>query len=330
VLYLSLADTERLDLRMVEVVPAIEEAFRQVGLGRGIVAPRVRLVHPPLPAESSGQGRPWRRDLRIIPGAVEGLGYGIRIGGSLGQRAGGVMLLLFDWQSMAIQALISDHLVHAIRSTAPNGVLAKYLALEDASVLGLIGSGRLARWAAEAVCAVRPIRVVRLWGPTPAHRAECVDYLQARTEPGVRIDEVASAEEAVRGAQIVVTATTAPEPVLRGEWLDRGCTVITNRPEELDQQTLRRGRIVTTYRDGVLGHIPPYHSLVELLQSGELGPEAFSTELSDIVVGRSPARTSPDEIIVCLNPAFGVLDAATARLVHEKARAAGLGTDLMP
>ena len=161
-LYLSQADTEKLDIRMTDVVPAIEEAFRRVGNGQAVVSPRVRVLHPPLDKNNMGQGRPWTRDLRIIPGAIEELGYGVRLGTSLRRQAGGVMLVLFDWETMALKALISDHLVHAVRSTAPCGVMAKYLAREDASTLAVIGSGRLARWAAEAVCAVRSIRDLRV------------------------------------------------------------------------------------------------------------------------------------------------------------------------
>lgn len=328
--YLSLADTERLDLRMTEVVPAIEETFRLVGRGRAVVVPRVRLVHPPLPEKSMGRGRPWTRDLRIIPGAIEEVGYGIRVGTSINRKAGGVMLLLFDWETMALKALISDHLVHAIRSTVPDGVFAKYLANEDCTALGLIGSGRLARWAVEAVCAVRPIRRLRLWSPNPDHRKEIVRYLRPRLGAGMQIDEARDAEEVTRESAIVVTATKAAAPVLKGEWLGAGTTVITNTPEELDQETLRRGRIVSTYRDGVLTHVPPYHSLVELLEKGELTREDFSTELGDIVTGRAAARTARDEIIVCLNPAFGVLDAAVAEFVYQKAVAMGVGTELEP
>jgi alanine dehydrogenase len=321
-LYLSLADTERLDLRMAEVVPFIEEAFRLAGQGKAIVAPRTRLVHPPLPEGSAGQGRPWVRDLRIIPGGLEGIGFGVRLGGSVRHQGGGVGLALFDWQTMAFKALISDHLVHAVRSTAPDGVLAKYLALPDASVLGLIGSGRLARWAAEAVCATRPIRDVRVWSPNPEHVQACVAHLQSRADAGVHVSAGATAQAVVEEAHIVATATTAFEPVLNGDWLAPGCTVISNRPEELDRATIRRGRVVTTYGEGVLGHVPPFEALEEV--------GADFTELADIVAGRKPGRTSPEEIIVAINPAYGVLDAATAEFVYRKAIVAGVGVELQP
>jgi len=329
-LYLSHADTQRLDIRMTDVVPAIEEAFRRVGNGQAVVAPRVRVLHPPLEKNSTGKGRPWVRDLRIIPGAVEEIGYGVRLGTSLRRQAGGVILVLFDWQTMELSALISDHLVHAVRSTAPCGVMAKYLALENASTLALIGSGRLGRWAAEAVCAVRPIRDLRVWSPTPAHRRECVEYLQSRLGASIQVREVENSEVAIRGAEIVTTATKSLEPVMKGEWLSLGCTVLCNTPEELDQETFMRGKIITTYNDGILSHVPPYHSLVELVDAGKLSEADFSTELGDIVTGKTPGRVSKDQIIVGLNPAFGILDAATAEFVFRRAKAMGIGIELEP
>lgn len=305
---------------MSEVVPVVEEAFRLVAQGRSVVAPRVRLLHPPLAKGSHGEGRPWERDLRIIPGALEGIGYGVRLGASLRRKAGGVILALWDWDTMRLLAIISDHLVHAVRSTAPDGVLAKHLSLPDASILGVIGSGRLARWAAEAVCAVRPIRDVRLWSPTSGHANTCAAYLRTRSDRGVTFEAVDGAEDAVRGAHVVVTATTASEPVLRDDWLSPGATVITNRPEELDRGTARRSKLVTTYMEGVSGHVPPYRALLDL--------ETEFLELADIVAGRVPGRGSADEIMVGLNPAYGVIDAAVARYVYDKAVRAGVGVEL--
>lgn len=315
---------------MAEVVPAIEEAFRLAGQGRTVAASRVRLVYPPLAQGSAGLGRPWERDMRITPGAVEGVGYGVRIGTALRRSGGGFLLLLFDWETMDLKAIISDPLVHAVRTTAPNGVFAKYLARADARTLGLVGSGRLARWAAEAVSAVRPIRELRVWSPTAEHRAECVRYLRSRADAALGVSEAASAEEAVAGADVVVTAAKTKSPVLHGEWLAPGCTVISNAPEELDRTTLERGRIVTTYREGVLSHVPPFGSLAELLAASGLSAEEFLTELGDVVVGRAAGRTAGDEIIVCLNPAYGMLDAATAAYVYAKAVREGVGTELEP
>ena len=117
---------------------------------------------------------------------------------------------------------------------------------------------------------------------------------------------------------------------MKGEWLSPGCTVLCNTPEELDQETFMRGKIITTYNDGILSHVPPYHSLVELVDAGKLSEADFSTELGDIVTGKVPGRVSKDKIIVGLNPAFGILDAATAEFVYRRAKQMGIGTELEP
>lgn len=329
-LYLSYADTERLDIRMTDVVPAIEDAFRRAGHGQAVVAPRVRVLHPPLKTDSMGEGRPWVRDLRIIPGAIEEVGYGVRLGASKRRQGGGVLLVLFDWETMELKALISDHLVHAVRSTAPCGVMAKYLARKDASTLALIGSGRLARWAAEAVCAVRPIRHLKIWSPTPAHREEIAAYLRGRLGNSVHVETVADGETAIRGADVVTTGTKALAPVMQGEWLAPGCTVLANSPEEIDQASYLKSKIVTTYVEGVLTHVPPYQDLVALVESGKMTEADFSTELGDVVTGKVKGRTSADEVWIGLNPAYGMLDVATANWVYERAVKKGVGTELQP
>jgi ornithine cyclodeaminase/alanine dehydrogenase-like protein (mu-crystallin family) len=177
---------------------------------------------------------------------------------------------------------------------------------------------------------VRPIRDLRVWSPTPAHRRECVEYLQGRLGDSTKVRDVENSEAAIRGAEIVTTATKSLEPVMKGEWLSPGCTVLCNTPEELDQQTFLRGKIITTYNDGILTHVPPYHSLVELVEAGKLSEVDFSIELGDIVTGKIPGRMRQDEIIVGLNPAFGILDAATAEFVYRRAKQMGIGTELEP
>jgi ornithine cyclodeaminase/alanine dehydrogenase-like protein (mu-crystallin family) len=330
--YISLADTERLDIRMRDVVPVVEEAFRMVADRRHVVAKRLRLTHPPLPAGSAGEGRPWTRDVRIIPGGLEGIGFGVRVGTALREPgkdpegASGVVLLLFDWDTMELRGAISDHLVHAVRSTAPNGVAAKQLSPATASSLAVIGSGRLARWAAEAVAAVRPIARVRIWSPSAEHRAASARFLAPRLE--LDVAAAPTAEEAVSGAEIVVTATTARAPVVRREWLSADATVLSNRPEELGADVLRDARLVTTYRAGTLDHVPPYRGLSELFESGQRRENEL-VELAEVVAGRVPGRTDGG-IVACFNPAFGVLDAAVARYVVDRAEAKGIGTELAP
>lgn len=329
--YVSEADTLAMDLRMEEVVPFVARIFREEAAeGRAVAHPRVRLVHPPLPEGSTGSGRPWERDLRVLPGFIEGIGYGVRLGASRSsRRGGGVILSLFDWESMELKALISDRIVHAIRSTAPDGVMAQDLARPDSRALGLVGSGRLARWAAESILAVRPIQTVRIYSPTAAHRQDCAQYLRAR-HPGIDVAAVSNPREAVEECDVVVAATNTDRPVLEGSWLSPGALAISNTPEEFGADTMRRGRIFTTWLPGIRTHVPPYGGLGEWLGAANTPLEAAVVEMRDIWQGRAEGRSSDSEILIGLNPAYSVLDVALAEFVFQKAKALGVGLELTP
>ena len=323
--YLSYDDTVRLDLRMADVAPVFEEAYRRIGEGTSTTQARVRLVHPPL-TEGLGTGRPWDRDLRILPAMVPGMGTACRLGGTARGHGSGVLLVYWDFETMELRAVISDHLVHGVRSAAPDAPLTKYLAREDASILGVIGTGRIARWAAEAAWSQRPIRTVKVYSRDPAHREEFCRYIGERL--GVETINCASNDDAVEGADVVVMATATRAPVINGAAISPGCTVITNTPEELDRETVRRAdRIVATSSEEIESHVPPFQAIYDLVRSGELRPGAYD-DLPEIVVGRAPGRRSDSEIIVGLNPGSGVHDVAVARFVFQRAVELGLGVEL--
>ena len=323
--YVSHQDTAQLDLRMKDVVPALDDAYRRVAEGTTTYPGRIRLVNPPL-RQGAGAGRTWERDMRIIPAIVPGVGAACRLGTTAVGLGSGFLLAYWDFETMDLRCVISDQLVHGVRSAAPNGSMAEFLAREDAKVLGIIGTGRIARWAAEAVWSQRPIKTVQAYSRDPAHRSEFCSYIADRL--GVEALDCASSDEAVAGADVVVMATDAPGSVINGAAISPGCTVITNRPEELDQETVRRSaRIVASSALEAEAHIPPYQAIVELREAGELSSDP-PDEICDIIAGKKPGRTSDDEIIVCLNPAHGVHDVALARFVYERALEMGIGVDL--
>lgn len=324
--YLSHDDTLRIDLDLEEIITAFEEAHRRVAAGEGVYSPRLRLVYPPL--SGNGAGRPWRQNLRILPGIVSGLGAGVRVGGSRAREgSGGSFLLLFDFDTMTPAAIISDHMVHGLRSGIPNGMAAKRLALEDARVLGVIGSGRIARWGTRAVCAVRPIERIHVFSPTPEHRR---DYARAMQEElGIETSAREDPRVAVADADIVVAATnTTTGPILDGGWLKPGCTVIYNTPEEIDVETARRARIVVGLKEEIMGHLPPYEAIETLMASGELNDADISCEITDVLLGRTAGRESPEDVVAYLNPGCGIYDTAVASHFHRKAEEQGIGTVL--
>ena len=325
--YLSYEDTLRIDLDLNEIIRVFEEAHRRVAAGEGVYSPRLRLVYPPV--SGSGAGRPWRQNLRILPGIVSGMGAGVRVGGSRAREgSGGSFLLLFDFETMNPEAIISDRMVHGLRSGIPDGMAARHLAVEDARVLGVIGSGRIARWGTRAVCAVRSIERIQVFSPTPEHRQDYARCMQEELD--VETSAWDDAEAAVADADVVVAATnTTTGPVLSGDWLKPGCTVIYNTPEEIDVETARKARIVVGVKEEIVGHLPPYDAIESLLASGDLTEADVSCEITDILLGRRKGRESAEDVIAYLNPGCGIYDTAVASYIHRKAVEQGIGT-LLP
>ena len=323
-LYLSYDETTKLDINMVQLIGVFEESYKLIGSGKGVYQTRIRLVYPPV--SDQGSGRPWKQNLRILPAILPGIGAGLRIGATVGREmaSGGYLLILFDFETMELKAIISDFLIHGVRSAVPDGVATKHLSRKGSSTLGVIGSGRIARWATRAVCAVRPIRQIKVYSPNREHRW---DYVASMKHVEIDVAEFDNPERVVRDSDIVVTATTAREPVLKGDWLSPGSTVISNTPEELDRGTVRRAKTVLAIKEEVLSHIPPWQAVADLLASGELSEADVSIEMADVLLGRKPGRTSEDEIIAFLNPGCGIYDVAIASYVYNQALEKGLGTE---
>jgi len=212
-------------------------------------------------------------------------------------------ILLFKPETGEPLVTMDGRLITEVRTAAVSALATHRLARYEASVLAIIGSGVQARSHLEALQLVREFREVRVWSPRRA-RAFAEEH-------GVRA--VASAKEAVRGADVVVTATTSQTPVLFGEWLSPGVhinAVGAPRPDwrELDDEVLRRARIYVDSREAALK------------ESGDViaAGEVFA-EVGEVVSGAKPGRQSAEEVTLFKSLGLAVEDVATAELVHRKA-----------
>jgi ornithine cyclodeaminase/alanine dehydrogenase-like protein (mu-crystallin family) len=213
------------------------------------------------------------------------------------------VILLFEPGTGEPLAVMDGRLITEERTAAVSAVATQHLARADASVLALIGSGTQARSHLKALSLVRRFREVRVWSPRHAERF-------AR-EFGVRA--MGSAEQAVRGADVVVTATSSRTPVLHGAWLGLGAhvnSVGAPRPDwrELDDEALRRGRLVVDSRAA---------TAVESGDARAVG--GTPPEIGEIVAGTKPGRTSADEITIFKSVGLAVEDVAAADLVYRRA-----------
>jgi len=197
--------------------------------------------------------------------------------------------------------------------------------------VALFGAGATARTSLWAIRAVRKIQEVRVCHPHPERFsafAAAMSDLLGDACPTLR--RVVAPREAVRGADIVVTATTAAEPVFPGDALETGSFVGAlgaYRPttRELDSATIRRARLVVDSRAGALAEAG---DVIIPLRAGEIGPEHLAAELGEVLTGQAPGRTSPDDIVVFKSVGNAIQDLTLARLTYEEARSKGVGKEV--
>ena len=237
-------------------------------------------------------------------------------------------ILLLDPDTGALIALMDGRYITEARTAAVSAVSARHLARADASTLAILGTGVQARSHLEALAAVRPIRDVRVWSPTPASRERFVAEMSGHVPAA--ITAAVSAEAAVRGADIIVLVTSSPSPVVEAAWVAAGAHVISVgacRPDqrEMDPALVARARLVVDSRAAALVESG---DVVLGLAEGRFDVDHVAGELGDVVRGALAGRTSADEITIFKSLGMAVEDVVAADLVYRRALESGAGTDL--
>lgn len=234
-------------------------------------------------------------------------------------------ILLLDDETGELLAIMDGRYITEARTAAVSAVSTKLLARSDASTLALIGSGVQARSHLEALALVRPLRDVRVWSPTPAHREAFAKEMQPHVT--ARITPVPSAAEAVAGAHVVALVSSAREPVVRGEWIAEGahvCAVGACRPDqrEMDTALVARSRVIVDSRVAALAEAG---DIVIPLKEGAFGEEHIAGELGALADGRVRGRSGEREVTVFKSLGLAVEDVVAAHLAYARATERGLG-----
>ena len=240
------------------------------------------------------------------------------------------MVVVFDARTGAPAALLLDHgFITDQRTGAAGGVAALHLAREDSAVVAVLGTGLQARYQLDALAVTRPFEEVRVWGRNLQHALACIEDLRVRpTLPkDVAYSMARSVEEAVVGADIVITCTASREPLVQDEWLSPGTHVTalgSDGPgkQELDPRILVHADVLVTDSG------PQCVERGELQHALELLDAAAVPELGEVVSGAAKGRTSPSQITVCDLTGVGVQDVAAASLVVTRAIEKDLGQPL--
>jgi ornithine cyclodeaminase/alanine dehydrogenase-like protein (mu-crystallin family) len=290
-------------LRMTELIPAMEKALIEFSAGK--VTQPVRSIITVDVAAATGF-------LGLMPALTpDGLGLkAVTFYPSNAER--GIpthmaMIFLVDRQTGTPLAIMDGRLITEMRTAAVSAAATKLLAPPDAKILAILGSGVQARSHVEALRLVRKFQEIRVWSPTAEHAQRFA------TETG---GAAMSAEEAVRGADVIVTATSSTTPVLKGAWLKRGCHVNAIgacRPDwrELDDAAMKGSVILVDSREGAMK------------ESGDVilsGAEVYA-ELGEVLADKHPTRASETTIFKSLGMA--VEDVAAAMLVYRSVTSGG-------
>ncbi|MBM3344009.1 MAG: ornithine cyclodeaminase family protein [Betaproteobacteria bacterium] len=235
---------------------------------------------------------------------------------------------LISIQTGKLEAIVEAIWMSMIRTGAASGAATKYLAREDASIVGQIGSGYQSIGQLEAVCAVRKIKQARVYSRT---RDKLEAYCKKMSDKlGIAVVPAASAEAAVRDVHILNVVTKSATPTIKGEWLTPGIHINAAGSNalsraEIDDATVKRCDYITVDARGTA-----QKECGDLISSFEKGVIQWDylTEIGDVYAGKAPGRTSPTQITLYESHGMGIQDLYAAAKAYELAKARGLGVTL--
>jgi alanine dehydrogenase len=234
-------------------------------------------------------------------------------------------IVLVDPDTGELLTIMDGRFITEARTAAVSAVSTRLLARDDATRVGIVGSGVQARSHLEALDHVRRLTEIRAWSPNEDRLAAFVREMRHRTS--AHLLPALSAREAVDGADIVVLATGAREPVVESGWIADGahvCAVGACRPDqrEMDTALVRRARLVVDSRAGALAEAG---DIVIPMREGAFDASHIAAELGEVATGQAPGRTSRAEVTIFKSLGMAVEDVAAAQLAYERATARGLG-----
>ena len=234
-------------------------------------------------------------------------------------------IALLDPVTGALQALLDGRLITEMRTAAVSAAAARACARRGAGVLALIGAGVQASSHLRAFAHALALREVRVATRTAAHAGQFAR--DASAETGLRVRACATARDAVAGADLIVTVTASSTPVLESAWIGAGAHLsavgaCTAEWRELDAATVARAR---TFVDSRAAAAVEAGDLVLAEREGAIGPDHVAGEIGEVFAGRLVGRERDDQVTLFKSLGLAVEDVATAKLVYERACAAGIG-----
>jgi ornithine cyclodeaminase/alanine dehydrogenase len=310
-LFLSDVDVERF-LTMHEAIEAVEKAFKELSEGTAVLLPRTTLM---LENGSISQMSACLKKMKIATTKIFGI-FPDNV--KYGLPTTVATLLVNDLKTGKVIAVMDAAYLTAIRTGAVSGVATKYLARKDATIVGIIGCGAQGRTQALAMKEVREVEKIKVYDAVPNRKREFAEEMSKKL--GIDITPVDSAEEATRNCDIIITATTSSEPVIKAEWLTSGTHINAigsyyPHTRELDTKTIVKAKVVVDLKEAALQEAG---DIIIPIKEGAITTGHIYAELSEVVSGKKAGRVDDREITVFKTVGLAIQDAAATRLVIDK------------
>jgi ornithine cyclodeaminase/alanine dehydrogenase-like protein (mu-crystallin family) len=237
-------------------------------------------------------------------------------------------ILLFSAETGALVAVLDGRYITEARTAAVSAVSAVALARDETETLAIVGSGVQARSHVTALETVFDLGEIRVWSRDTVHVGDFIDEMTPITKGALA--GAASAEHAVRDADLIVLATSSPEPVIRNEWVKDGAHVISVgacRPteREMDPALVARGVLYVDSREAALVESG---DVVMGIREGRFAASHIAGELGAVIAGTAPGRRSPRDVTIFKSLGLAVEDVVTADLIYRRAVAMDVGQEL--
>jgi alanine dehydrogenase len=307
-------------LKLKDTIKAVEDAYREMGSATAKVPPRIRV-----------DIEAYNGNILVMPAYLTGMNalatklvttYLDNPRLSLPTVMG--TIILHDPKNGLPLAIMDGTYITAMRTGAAGAVAAKYLSREDSSTVTIVGTGVQGRSQLLALCEVRKIQKVFAFD---SDSKRCRDYVnEMKKRVAAKISEVSNLQDAVSESDIIVTATPSSQPVIKGEWIRKGCHVTgigSHSPDarELDENVITRASkvVLDTWDAKGVGDI------AYPVSRGLFKEEQIYSDIGTIIAGKKPGRTSPMEITVFKSVGTAVIDVATAFKAYNLAAKKGVG-----
>jgi len=309
-------------LPMESCIAVMEDALKALARGE-VYNPLRQIIRTPVAAGLLGLMPAFRALPRPLFGLKEVCVFPGNPARGLDTHLGAV--LLHSGETGELLGLMNASAITEIRTAAVSAVATRLLANEDAEVLAIVGAGVQASSHIAAMQHVRRIRELRIVSRTAGKAAALASEFQSSFPKVVTAESV---EECLQGADIVVTATSSRDPVLRRSWLRAGTHINAvgssiRAAREIDGATMLASRLFVDRRESTLNESGDFISAME---EGLIGPDHIVAEIGELLTGAAAGRRAKDEITLFKSLGLAIEDLAAAEFLYGEAAKSGLGT----